>query len=391
MPISGHPIAAAPIAAAAEAGAIEMVLADAMAANDAGLPDVTTPLVEALQFGAEITPETLANLVASLAATTAAHGQFSLVGDADDAIGTVDAAVAAWQLLIEEEVSTVGAALGTVTKLAALADALAATGQVVGNLTAFATLVQAITLEGLLVTGFSPDAVDGLTLEAATSANARLLSEAADALLASETGEPVLRVSAIAAESLSFESAADAILRANGDLADGLLLYVTLRLGDTDYVGWMLNTDALAASQYRTAPFDSYASFKGKDYAGGPSGLVAFGGTDDDGAPIEWSLRTFLMDFGTSKFKRVPDCFIGARTDGQLVLKVITRDPGTGAQSTDWYVVKSTPAAGPGTGKVKVGRGLKSTWWAVELVNVAGASLELDSISLRPLILDRRV
>lgn len=391
MSISGQPIASAPISAAASSGPVGLTLAETIGTSGSTEYEVTALLFAALTAQETIAPEVLANLVASLATTTSLHGQFSLVGNADDGVGLADAAVAAWQLLLAEDISTVGAAVGTVTKFAALADALAATGQVVGNLTAFVALVQAITLEGLIATGFNADAVDGMTLQEATASNARLLSEAMDALLTSDSGQPMLRVSAIAAESVGFDSAGEALLRANADLSDGVVLYVTLRLGDTDYVGWMLNTDALAASQYSSAPFDSYASFKGRDYAAGPNGLVVFGGTDDDGAAIDWSLRTFLMDFGTSKFKRVPDVYIGARTDGQLVLKVITRAPGTGAQSTDWYLVKRNPDEGAGTGKVKVGRGLKSTWWAVELVNADGASLELDSIALRPLILDRRV
>jgi hypothetical protein len=202
----------------------------------------------------------------------------------------------------------------------------------------------------------------------------------------------MVRISAVAADSVEIASPAEALLRANADLADGVMLYVTLRLGDTDYVGWVLNTDALAASSYRTAPYDSYASFKGKDYGAGPNGIDEFGGTTDDGEPIDWSLRTFLTDFGTGKFKRVPDVYIGAQSSCALVVKVITIDPGTGVKTEDWYRVDRAPADAPGTGRAKVGRGLKSTWWAVELVPLDGAELAgLDSISMRPLILDRRV
>lgn len=367
-------------------------LTDGLSASDAPHAWIWPSIAEALTAGAAIDPKVLDNLIAGLAVRASIEGRFHLVGDASDSVGILGTTLAAWQLLLEEEVATLGAAVGTVTKIAALADALAATGQASNNLAAFASIVQAITMEGLIRTGFQPDLVDAATLASATDNTAKLLGAAAEGLLVSDAGLPMVRISAIAAEGLELASPADALLRANEDLADGILLYVTLRLGNTDYVGWALNTDALAASQYRTAPFDSYASFKGKDYAAGPDGLVVLGGDTDDGAAIEWSLKTFLMDFGTGKFKRVPAVYIGADTSGTLVVKVITIDPATGTKTEDWYKVARAPAGAPGNGYAKVGRGLKSTWWAFELVPQAGADLDgLDSISLRPLILDRRV
>lgn len=349
-------------------------------------------IAETLTAGAMVEGKTLDNLVARLSAVSAIEMHALLAAKASDGASLMGAVVAAWQLLLEEEISTVGEALATVRKFAALADALAATGQATGNMTAFVNLVQAVTLEGLIRLGFSPDLVDEATLASNTDANARLLGQAMDGLFASDSAAAIMRISAVATEGVEIDSAAQALLRANVDLADGILIYVTIRLGGVDYVGWALNTDALAASEHRGAAFDSYVSFKGKDYAAGPNGLVEFGGATDDGEAIDWSLRTFLTDFGTGKFKRVPDCYIVATTTGTLALKVITRDPGTGVQTEDWYCVVRAPEQGPGTGRVKIGRGLKSTWWGFELVPINGADLEgLDSLSLRPLILDRRV
>lgn len=370
------------------AGIAGGVLVSHSAANE-----ILPSLVAAALSGATTDGVTLDNLVARLSARASLEASFHLAAEANVGASIMDRVLVAWQLLLEDGVAGIGEALGTVTKIAALADALAATGQAVNNVTAFANLVQAITLEGLIRQGFTPDLTDEATLASATAANARLLAAAADALLAADAGVPMVRISAIAADAVEIASPAEALLRANADLADSVIVYVTLRLGDTDYVGWVLNTDALAASQYRTAPYDSYASFKGKDYGAGPNGIDEFGGTTDDGEPIAWSLRTFLTELSTEKFKRVPDVYIGAKASGQLVVKVITIDPGTGVQTEDWYEVQRAPRSAPGTGRAKVGRGLKSSWWAIELVPVkTGAALDgLNSISLRPVILDRRV
>lgn len=360
----------------------------AHAAASEKLPNlVATALIGGVTAG-----ETLANLVGRLSARAQLEASFHLAADAAAGGRVMDNVLAAWQLLLEEEIAGVGEALGSVKKLAAIADALAASGQAVGNRIAFVNLIQAITLEGLIRQGFTPDLTDEATLASATANTARKLAAAADALMASATGLPMVRISAIAADAVEVASPVEALLRANADLADGVVVYVSLRLGDTDYVGWVMNTDALAASQYRTAPYDSFATFKGKDYGAGPNGIDEFGGSTDDGEPIDWSLRTFLTDFGTGKWKRVPDCFLGVETSGTLVLKVITREPGTGVQTEDWYRVERAPADGPGNGRAKIGRGLRSTWWGFELVPLNGADLAgLDSISLRPVILDRRV
>lgn len=334
--------------------------------------------------------DVLYNLISQVNATGSVQGNFTLVGNVADSVRATDTLSAAWQLLVAESMATTGEALGTVTKLAALIDALVATGQASNNLTAFTACVDAMTLEGLIRLGFDPDLVDALTLSEAITTNTRLLATALDSVSASDTFDTFLRISVIAADSTTLTNGAETILRANADLADQLLVYVSLRIGGTDYVGFALNTDAKAASRHSNSQHDSYASFKKKHYAAGPDGIVEFTGEDDDGNAIPWSLTSFLLDFGSSKHKRNPDAFIGATSDGQLVMQVVTRDPHTGVQSEDWYLVARLPANGPGEGRVQIGRGLSSTWWQYRLTSVQGASLALDKIELKPIILDRR-
>lgn len=349
-----------------------------------------TQLADALAVSSDSTPDVLANLVDRLLSGAVVQMSAVLQGTASDSVSFLDSVVSAWQLLLAESLATSDEAVGSVHKLAALVDALTATGQASNNLIAFAACVEAIAMEDLIAQGFNVDAIDAALLADTCASVAKLLGPLVDSLLASDDATPSLRLSMIAADSVTVASAGEALLRANGDLADGLLLYATLRIGGTDYVGWALNTDIKAASQYTNTPFDSFASFKGRHYAAGTGGLVEFSGAKDSGADIDWSIKTFLMDFGTSKFKRLPDAFIGATSTGQLVLKVITRLPQTGVQEEDWYLVERLPVQGPGQGHVQIGRGLKSTWWQFELTSVNGADFALDDIAFRPLSLDRR-
>lgn len=347
-------------------------------------------LFAAMELGDVAAGEVLANLIGRVNATGTVHLAATLAGNASDS-GTFHAGVmAAWQLLLEDGITSADSAAANVRKLAGLIDALAATGQAQGNLAAFAACTSAIALEGLLSLGYAAEAVDTAVLTESALAVARLLGPLVDDLMVSASGAAALRVSLVSADSLEVGDDLAATLSANADLADGLLLYANLRLDGTDYVGWALNTELRAASEHRGRGFDALVSFKGKDYGAGPGGLVHFTGTSEDGEAIAASIRTALYDFGTSKWKRVPEAFIGTTADGQLVLKTITREPQTGNLKEDWYLVQRVPDKGPGTGRAKIGRGLKSTWWQFELCNANGADFATTKIELRPLILDRR-
>jgi hypothetical protein len=388
MPAFG-PLASYPLAGSGDSS-ILLNLSDSLAGMDVPYGLSWPLLVESITASSEFTPDVLANLIERISVAAATNFTAILAGKAFDSVAFSDTVLAAWQLLVAENIALAGEAAGTVNKLAALADALAATGQASNNLTAMAACIEAIALEGLLRLGFNADAVEGATLADACANTARLLGPLADAVLGTDDATPMLRLSMIAADSVDTDDAATALLRANADLSDSVLFYATLRIGGTDYVGWALNTDLKAATQYSNTPFLSFESFKGRHYAAGAGGIVEFTGTKDDGADIDWSLKTFLMDFGSSKQKRLPDVFIGATSSGQLVLKVITRTPGTGVICEDYYAAERLPAAEAGVGRVQVGRGLRSTFWQLELTSVNGADFALDSIAFRPIVLDRR-
>lgn len=369
---------------------LTMRLSQAMQAAVDGSSQVWPSASSGLQAGDVPDAEVLANLIDRVHASGTVHASAQLAGDAASGVQFFDSIMAAWQLLLEEEIGTAGAAASNVRKLAALVDALAATGQAQSNLSAFAACVSALALEGLLAQGYSVEAADQVLMADTATAIAKLLGPLVDGVMATDDATMTLRISAITTDGVAVGDDPAAILRSNADLADGVLVYATLRLGGTDYVGWVLNTDLQAPSLHRNVAFDSFASFKGKHYGAGPSGLVQFTGTSEDGAPIEAYLRTALIDFGTSKFKKTPEIFIGVTDGGALVAKVITREPNTGRKVEDWYQVERLPVAGPGTGRAKPGKGLKSTYWQLVLHNVAGAAFALNKIEWRPVILDSR-
>lgn len=272
-----------------------------------------------------------------------------------------------------------------------IADALTASLSVESRLRALYTVAMAGVLRDAVSGGTPLDVSLAGVLEALVDARVALLLNVDTAGAGDVTMDNILRMSLVVANEGVAALDATSAVRALLDLDAGGVLYMSLRFGADDYSGWVMNTETLAPSQYQNYPFDGFAVHNDKHYGFGPGGTVRFDGGTDDGAPIPAWLRTFFMDFGAGTEKRVSDAYVGATNAGQLVLKVVSHNRGTGAKTEDWYAVKTLPSTGAGMGRAQIGQGLRSTWWQFELHNVGGSDFELEEISFRPILIDRRV
>lgn len=348
----------------------------ALATDAVGLADST-----ASQHLASVSGHILA------VASSSSAGRFAV--NAASGVSFQDSVAAAWAMLLADEGSVQDDAAAVVRKLVALAETLRALGSVQGKLTAQAAVAVAAVLEGRVSAGWSADAVDQAALADEVRNTMAAMLAVTDAAQASDAIAPTLRMMLLSSESVTVADDPAAALRALEELADGAVLYCTIRLGGTDYQGWVLNTDLRAVTEYRNVPFDSFAMLGGRTYAAGDSGIFELAGDTDNGSPIDAWFRPFLTDFGAAKMKRVSDIWIGTSAKGLLV-KVHTKDPATGNVTEDIYPVEYSHGAGNDKCRVKVGRGLTSHWWTLTVANVAGADFAIDSIDWKPLILDRR-
>lgn len=165
---------------------------------------------------------------------------------------------------------------------------------------------------------------------------------------------------------------------------------IIFRLGDEVVQGWVMNMEGnLPISRYDNWDFNSFCCINGTYFAASDTGLYTLGAATDDGLPIQASVKTLKMDFGSSTQKRVVSAYLGYTATGKMVLKVGSVDQGV--QSEHWYEAREAMAASPREGYVPLGRGLKSRYWQLELANVDGADFELDKLELYPLELSRRV
>ena len=166
--------------------------------------------------------------------------------------------------------------------------------------------------------------------------------------------------------------------------------WATFKFADEAYTGWVMNTDGeRPLSEYQGFNFNSFAEIGGRYYGAADDGLYLLEGTDDAGTPIDASIKTMMIDFGSAQQKRVQAAYLGYTASGKLLLKVRAVDGGELKEY--WYEAQDLSAQAPREQMVRIGRGLRSRYWQFELVNVDGADFELDAFELYPVVLNRRV
>lgn len=409
----GSPFGAAPFGAEIESGAAILAdlasaaggadtgtdatvipqLAAGAAATDACLDRLYGTIADALVANSVFVPELLPVIWSSAGARDSLALSATLAGNVESALSAHDQVTAAWMLLLAESAAAVDTAPAGIRKILSLVDTLAAVGVCASQQSALATVLAAIAAEDAVRSGFSPETGSTAQLVDSATSIATMLAPLIAAAAGTDTAEPRIRITVISASGSSAADSLAAALSGSAELSDTAAVYAVLRLGGTDYRGWVMNTRLRAVSEHTNAAWNSFAVYRGRHYAAGEAGIAVFTGTaaadTAGGTPIEAFVRTAMVDFGTSRFKRVPDVFVGVDTDGRLYLKVRTRDREASAYHEDWYEVVRTKD-GPGTARAELGRGLRSTWWEFELRNIDGAGFELDRLEMRPLVLDKR-
>lgn len=305
-----------------------------------------------------------------------------------DSVSYSDALAIGWSLALSEGIDFTGTAQANITKLGVLIDILHATGAVANRLDAMSVLATVISINSMLATGWKVDAIDTVGFQDALAAQLTAVTALVDTAGFTDTATPSMRLTVIASETLQLSESLGTSLEAFEQLSDQVMFYTTLRLGDGEYSGWVMNEGAI--SEYRNYPFNGFEKFSNKYYGTARDGLYLLEGETDAGDPIAAHIKTALMDFGTGKRKRVPDVYVAFTGSNQLLLKVITTNK-TGAQVENWYTATVPAGSSLHNGRIKPGRGLDSRYWQFVLANVNGADFDLDELAFRPVVLDGRL
>jgi hypothetical protein len=148
----------------------------------------------------------------------------------------------------------------------------------------------------------------------------------------------------------------------------------------------VMNSQTGALSHYRNFNFNAFAQFNGAALATNAEGLFLLTGPDDAGVPIEATAQGGISDFSTSFQKRIDRCYVGYRTDGNLVLRV--RTDGTHARD---YLMPTSQESGLHGNHARIGRGLAARYWQFEIRNDAGSYFSLNMIEVKATKLRRRI
>lgn len=167
-------------------------------------------------------------------------------------------------------------------------------------------------------------------------------------------------------------------------LADVITGSIILRADGQEMVGWIVNPNLMASTMLAQYDFIGFGEHKGRYYGLKPNGLYRLDGDTDNGAAINSFISLGNRDFGTAQMKRVPHAYIGAATDGTMVLKVLTN-----GQENVYYV--RNPTSDMAEQRVDIGRGLRANYWNFELMNQNGEKFDISTIRFMPVVLERRI
>jgi hypothetical protein len=249
---------------------------------------------------------------------------------------------------------------------------------------------------------------DGEENEGPVAAYVRLIT---DSYTAADTLEEVISALAAVTDSIDVADSTQIVLtiavivQEDATVADTLELDATLFQNLLENVevlallktpaelaqGWVMNTEgSMPISEYSNYAFNSLAYSPDEMLGCTDDGLYILDGADDAGTVIDARITSLMLDFDTSKLKRMSAAYIGYTSDGQLLLKVRSEEQGTYAER--WYEAREdTAQSAPSQNRMKIGKGLRSRYWTFELVNVDGSDFELDKVELYPVVLERRV
>lgn len=147
-----------------------------------------------------------------------------------------------------------------------------------------------------------------------------------------------------------------------------------------------MHTETMALTQYSNFPFNSFAQFNGVYLGASDAGIFALTGATDNGAAINAYARVGITDFATSHLKRVDRAYVGYRSDGDLVLRIITDE----VQQRDYLMRRTVATPGIHGNLVRFGKGLAARYWQFEVRNVNGSDFDLNIVELKPTTLRRR-
>lgn len=137
-------------------------------------------------------------------------------------------------------------------------------------------------------------------------------------------------------------------------------------------------------TRYTGFPFNRIVRWRGEYWAIAPGGLYRIGGSDDDGAPIAWVLRTGTTDFDSPLCKTPAYCYVGGRLGPACTFTVFT-----GELRQDAYTYHTPRGQTAQNYRQQFGRGLNARYYAFEVSG--NGELAIDDLDFKIDLRTRRI
>jgi hypothetical protein len=149
----------------------------------------------------------------------------------------------------------------------------------------------------------------------------------------------------------------------------------------SSYINMVMNVRNAALTLYTNYSFNSLCHFDGKNLGATATGVYDLDlGDTDAGVSIDWNFKTGYLDLHLKTKKKLREAWLGCKASGDMIVTLT---------DTDWtayeYEAKSYEETERGL-RVKFGRGYHRRYLSMDVQNLDGGNITLDTIRL---ILDK--
>ena len=150
-----------------------------------------------------------------------------------------------------------------------------------------------------------------------------------------------------------------------------------------------------AVSFYNNHPYNSFAKIGDAYFAASAAGLfqidvdptVADGDFDSTTLhPISAAFSFGVLDFKIAEQKRIADCYVGMRSDGDMELNISVDEQAPFTYNIPTYGVTSLKAR-----RANLGKGLRGKYWQLGVANINGGNFDFDTFNLTVTPTARRI
>ena len=175
----------------------------------------------------------------------------------------------------------------------------------------------------------------------------------------------------------------------NTGLSDTILAEITYQQPGETVSTWAVNTRTTAVTQYTRFAFNSFAPMGRKFLAADDDGLYELNGPQDDNVGVMGRVAGGFFPPSDGKLGGFKGVYLsaggqGKRSGGTWLLKLEASD---GRE----YIYKRVSRPDLQTTKFDVGKGLRSRYFAWELVAFDGQDFDLDVLEFVPMVSGRRI